>query len=153
MISVVVFFDLGDTLVIPRLADDGSLLALNVLPFVPDVLDKLKRTKVNDVGLRLGVISNTGNETLSKMHTVMAQAELLDVFDPALLLFSSVERIDKSQKQFFELAAQRSGQLPEHCIYVGENESERRVAEQAHLRTSFHPLHVFHVLDLMAQGR
>ncbi|HEY4986261.1 MAG TPA: hypothetical protein VII39_06540 [Bradyrhizobium sp.] len=89
--SIVVFFDLGDTLVIPSLSDDGSLLALKVLPFVPDVLDRLKHLKVNNAPLRLGVISNTGTETLSKMHSVMAEAELLDVFDPALLLFSSVE--------------------------------------------------------------
>jgi hypothetical protein len=43
--SVAVFFDLGDTLVIPRLSDDGSLLGLNVLPFVPDVLAKLGAQK------------------------------------------------------------------------------------------------------------
>jgi FMN phosphatase YigB (HAD superfamily) len=149
---IVVFFDLGDTLVIPRLSDDGSLLALSVLPFVPDVLDKLRRTQVNDAALRLGVISNTGDETLSKMHSVMAAAGLLDFFDPALLLFSSVEGIDKRQKQLFERAAQRSGTQPEHCIYVGEDEAERRVAASAKLRTSYHPLHVFHVIDLMAQG-
>jgi FMN phosphatase YigB (HAD superfamily) len=80
------------------------LLALKVLPFVPDVLDKLKRIKANEVSLRLGVISNTGTETLSKMRSVIAKAGLLEFFDPALLLFSSVEGIDKRQKQFFELA-------------------------------------------------
>ena len=151
--SIVVFFDLGDTLVVPSLSDDGSLLALKVLPFVPDVLDRLKHLKVNDAELRLGVISNTGTETLSKMHSVMAEAELLDVFDPALLLFSSVEGIDKSQRTFFELAVQRSGTQPELCIYVGENEAERRVAASAKLRTSYHALHVFHVIDLMAHQR
>src|SRR6516225_4771758 len=106
--SIVVFFDLGDTLVIPRLSEDGSLLGLNVLPFVPDVLVKLKRTKTNDAVLRLGVISNTGTETLSKMRSVIAEAGLLDFFDPKLLLFSSVEGIDKRQQQFFELACQRA---------------------------------------------
>jgi hypothetical protein len=88
---VAVFFDLGDTLVIPRLSDDGSLLGLNVLPFVPDVLAKLK-TKTNDAVLRLReVISNTGTETLSKMRWLIAEAGLLDFFEPALLLSSSVE--------------------------------------------------------------
>jgi FMN phosphatase YigB (HAD superfamily) len=150
--SIVVFFDLGDTLVIPRQSDDGSLLSLNVLPFVPDVLQKLKLTKFNEVKLRLGVISNTGKETLAWMNSVMAEAGLLDFFDPALLLFSSAEGIDKRQKQFFELAAQRSGTQSEHCVYVGEDEAERRVAASAKLRTSYHPLHVFHVIDLMAHG-
>jgi leucyl aminopeptidase len=151
--SIVVFFDLGDTLVIPRLSDDGSLLALNVLPFVPDVLDKLRRTKANEEALRLGVISNTGTETLSRMRSVIAEVGLLDFFNPALLLFSSVEGIDKRRKQFFELAAQRAGVPPEHCVYVGEDDDERRVAASAKLRTSYHPLHVFHVIDLMAQGQ
>ena len=81
------------------------------------------------------------------MRFVMAEARLLDFFDPALLLFSSVEGIDKGQKQFFERAVQRSGAGPEQCIYVGED----RTAESAKLRTSFHPLHVFHVIDLIAQ--
>ena len=141
-----------DTLIIPRLSDDASLLGLNVLPFVPDVLAKLK-TKTNDAVLRLiGVISNTGTETLSKMRWLIAEAGLLDFFDPALLLFSSVEGIDKRQQQFFELASQRAGVPAEHCVYVSEDDAERRVAALAKLRTSYHPLHVFHVIDLMAQG-
>jgi FMN phosphatase YigB (HAD superfamily) len=118
--SAVVFFDLGDTLVIPRLSDDGSLLGLNVLPFVPDVLAKLNRTKTNDTVPRLGVISNTGTETLSKMRSVIAEAGLLDFFDPSLLLFSSVEGIDKRQQQFFEVARQRAAVPAEHCVYVAK---------------------------------
>ena len=148
---IVVLFDLGDTLVIPRLSEDGSLLGLDVLPFVPDVLAKLKRTNTNDAVLRLGVISNTKTETLSEMRLVMAEAGLLDFFDPALLPFSSVEGVDKGQQQFFELASQRAG-VPEHCVYVGEDDAERRVAALAKLRTSYHSLHVFHVIDLMARG-
>lgn len=107
-----------------------------MLPFVPDVLDKLRGTEVNNAKLRLGIISNTGEETLDRMRSVMADARLLDFFDPALLLFSSVEGIDKHQKQFFERA----------------DEAERGTAEAVKLRTSYHPLHVFHVIDLIAQG-
>ena len=136
--SIVVFFDLGDTLVIPRLSEDGSLLGLNVLPFVPDVLAKLKRTKTNDAVLRLGVISNTKTETPSEMRLGMAEAGLLDFFDPALLLFSSVEGVDKGQQQFFELASQRAGVPAEHCVYVGEDDAERRVVALAKLRHIIH---------------
>jgi hypothetical protein len=53
--SIVVFFDLGDTLGIPQLAGDGSLQALEVLPFVPELLEKLKRTRIGDAALRLGL--------------------------------------------------------------------------------------------------
>jgi FMN phosphatase YigB (HAD superfamily) len=150
--SIVVFFDLGDTLVVPQRSPDGSLLSLNVLPFVPDVLKKLKGTEVDGEKLRLGVISNTGEETLASMRSLLVEARLLDFFEPALLLFSSVEGIDKREKQFFERAVQRSGTRPERCIYVGEDEVERRTAETAQLRTSYHPLHVFHVIDLIAEG-
>jgi FMN phosphatase YigB (HAD superfamily) len=150
--SVVLFFDLGDTLVIPRLAGDGSLLSLDVLPFVADVLAKLRSTKLNGADLRLGVVSNTGNETMSSMQKVMSKAALLAFFDPALLLFSSVEGFDKTQTQFFDLAASRAGVRPKQCVYVGENEAERGIAASAGFRTSYHPLHVFHVIDLMAQG-
>jgi FMN phosphatase YigB (HAD superfamily) len=149
--SIVVFFDLGDTLVIPRQSANGSLLGLKVLPFVPDVLSKLRGREVDGAKLRLGVISNTGEETLARMRSLMAEVQLLDFFDPALLLFSSVEGIDKRQKQIFERAVQRSGARPEQCIYVGEDEAERRTAKSAKLRTSYHPLHVFHVIDLIAQ--
>jgi FMN phosphatase YigB (HAD superfamily) len=150
--SIIVFFDLGDTLVIPEFSSDGSLLALKVLPFVPEVLGKLKHTKIQDVPLRLGIISNTGNETLPSLQSVIGEAGLLGFFDSDLLLFSSVERLDKRQKQFFEFAAQRAGAAPESCIYVGEDDDERRVAALAKFRTSFHPLHVFHVIGQMAHG-
>ena len=86
------------------------------------------------------------------MRWLIAEAGLLDFFDPALLLFSSVEGIDKRQQQFFGLASQRAGVPAERCVYVSEDDAERRVAALAKLRTSYHPLHVFHVIDLMAQG-
>jgi FMN phosphatase YigB (HAD superfamily) len=145
----VLFFDLGDTLVVPQLAADNSLLSLRVLPFVPDILARLKSTKIDGVDLRLGVISNTGTETASRLHDVMAQANLLGFFDPALLLYSSVEKIDKTRKEFFQLAASRANTPPGQCVYVGENDGERQVAASAGFRTSYHALHVFHVIGLV----
>jgi FMN phosphatase YigB (HAD superfamily) len=151
--SIAVFFDLGDTLIIPHFAADGSLQELEVLPFVPAVLNKLKQIKDGGAVLRLGVISNSGSESLANLRAVMTKAELLDIFDQDLLLFSSIEKIDKSQKELFQRAAKRAGLSADRCVYVGENDAERQVAASAGLRTSFHPLHVFHVLDLMMQGK
>lgn len=147
--SMVVLFDLGDTLVVPRLAGDGSLQALTPFPFVPEVLGKLGKTKVGGELLRLGVISNTGQEPDDKMRAVMAAAGLLGFFDAKLLFFSSVEHLDKRQKEFFQLAAERAGAAPDHCVYVGEDAAERQVAAAAGFRTSYHPLHVFHVIGVM----
>jgi hypothetical protein len=63
---------------------------------------------------------------------------LLDFFGPSLLLFSSVEGIDKGQQQFFELASQRAAAPAEHRVYVGEDDAERRVAALAKLRHIIH---------------
>jgi FMN phosphatase YigB (HAD superfamily) len=52
-------------------------------------------------GFRLGIISNTGNETSASLHTLLSEAGLLQPFEPALLLFSSVEGKDKTQPAFF----------------------------------------------------
>jgi FMN phosphatase YigB (HAD superfamily) len=150
--SVVVLFDLGDTLVIARPAQDGSLQGLDVLPFVPEILTRLKGLKVGGAPLRLGVISNTGNETGDKMRSVMTDAGLLDFFEPDLLFFSSVEGMDKSDKRLFERAVTRAQAVAARCIYVSENDAERKVAASAGLRTSFHALHVFHVIGLASQG-
>jgi FMN phosphatase YigB (HAD superfamily) len=142
---IVVFFDIGDTLAIPEFSSSGSLQKLNVLPFVPDVLHKLAGSHC-----RLGIISNTGNETKASLHTVLSQAGLLQPFEPVLLLFSSVEGKDKKQPAFFALAAQRAGVPPKRCIYVGEDEAERTVAKSAGFQVSFHPLHVFHVVKQLS---
>jgi FMN phosphatase YigB (HAD superfamily) len=147
--SIAVFFDLGDTLVTSVPTPDNSL-QLKALPFVPEVLNKLKQTTAAP---RLGVISNTGKESLDSMRALLAKAALLDHFDQGLLLFSSVEKIDKTHKELFQRAAERAGEPASRCVYVGEDEAERKVAEAAGLRTSFHPLHAFHVLDLMMQGK
>jgi FMN phosphatase YigB (HAD superfamily) len=148
--SVIVFFDIGDTLAIPKLSTSGSVQQLVVLPFVPDVLTKLKSRIGSDGSpLQLGLISNTGTETLEEMRSLLGAAGLLDFFEPTLLLFSSIEGMDKTQKEFFQLASQRAGVPPSRCIYVGEDQAERTVAESAHFRVSYHPLHVFHVIDQM----
>jgi len=142
---IVVFFDIGDTLAIPEFSSSGSLQKLNVLPFVLDVLHKLSGSHC-----RLGIISNTGSETMASLHTVLSDAGLLQQFEPALLLFSSVEGKDKKQPAFFQLAAHRAGVLPARCIYVGEDQAERTVAKSAGFRVSFHPLHVFHVVKQLS---
>lgn len=139
-----VFFDIGDTLASPRLDAAGGLAGLDVYPFVADVLARLGADPA--VG-GIGVISNTGDETEATMCRVLDDAGLLAALDPALLLFSSVEGLDKSQPAFFTLAADRAGVAPARCVFVGESEPERRVATSAGLSVSPHPLHLFHVLD------
>jgi FMN phosphatase YigB (HAD superfamily) len=47
--------------------------------------------------------------------------------------------IDKSQPAFFTRGRDRAGLPVARCLFVGEDERERRVAESAGFRTSPHP--------------
>ena len=55
---IAIFFDLGDTLVIPRFGADGALAALQPLPFVTEVLDRVRSDGTVAAPHRLGVMSN-----------------------------------------------------------------------------------------------
>ena len=150
--DIAVYFDLGDTLVISVPGDAGSLQSLSVLPFVPQVLSELRSRGNSGNTLRLGVISNTGDKSLDSMLGLLSAANLLNVFDEDLLVFSSVEGMTKDNPQLFTRAAARARLSPQSCVFVGESEKERKVAESVGFRVSFHPLHVFHVVEDMAAG-
>jgi FMN phosphatase YigB (HAD superfamily) len=151
MSGKVVFFDLGDTLGVGQAGPGGIITDFKPFPFVKDILKKLKDSPPAGIGVRLGVISNTpAGNTVAGMATVLTAAGILGFFDPTLLLYSSVEGIDKTKKAFFTLAASRAATPANQCVFVGEDANERAVASGAHLATAFHPLHVFHVLKTMA---
>ena len=144
---IAIFFDLGDTLVIPQFGTDGALAALQPLPFVSEVLDRVRNDGTVAAPHRLGVMSNTpATATTASMKKLLAQAGLFSRFEPALLLYSSVEGHTKSEKAFFTLAASRAGVAASRCIFVGEDAKERETAVSAGFQVSFHPLHLFHVL-------
>ncbi|AMY06916.1 HAD hydrolase [Luteitalea pratensis] len=150
MAGTVVFFDLGDTLGVGRVGAGGSITGFDPFPFATDILKRLKDPPPSGLGLRLGVISNTPTgTTAANMAAVLGAAGVLAFFDPALLLYSSVEGLDKTKKAFFTLAASRAATSPQRCVFVGEDASERTVASSAHFATAFHPLHLFHVLKTM----
>ncbi|HEY1067249.1 MAG TPA: M20/M25/M40 family metallo-hydrolase, partial [Pirellulales bacterium] len=146
-----VFFDLGDTLGSASVAGNPPRLArFDVFPFVPGVLDELV-----GLGLKLGVISNTGNEDAAAVNAVLAPTGLLPRFDPALLVYSGAEPpfvdnsttpptnrpVTKRIPEIFRRAAARAGMeaTPEQCLYVGEDASERLVAESAGWQVCPHP--------------
>jgi FMN phosphatase YigB (HAD superfamily) len=146
--AIVLLFDIGDTLAVPVLTAAGALEKLVVFPFVTVVLAKLKATTgPGGAAVRLGIISNTGDETLGSMKTVLSDAGLLGFFEDVLLVFSSVKGVDKTTTEIFQRARTRAGVAADRCVYVSESEKERTVASAAGLRVSFHPLHVFHVVD------
>ncbi len=142
----VVFFDLGSTLGEPKLSPSGALTGFEVFPFVPEILTRMSAPQTAGFGAKLGVISDTPGLTLENMKAILTAAGILGFFDPGLLLFSSVEGMDKKKKAFFTLAVTRAGIPANRCIFAGESDAERSVARLAGMPVAFHPLHAFHVL-------
>ena len=135
-----VFFDIGDTLASP-VVTGGQLTKLDVFPFVPDVLHQMGGPTIS-----LGVISNTGTETAQSMRALLDGAGLRAFFKDDLLLFSSVEGLDKRNPAFFELARDRAALPAARCLFVGEDEAERKVASSVGFMVSPHPLHALHLV-------
>src|SRR4051794_18922280 len=134
---IALFFDIGDTLAVPKLTATGGLDKLVVFPFVPDVLTKLHATTgPGGAAVRLGIISNTGTESLASMKKVLTDAARFGLFSEKLLVFSSVEGVDKSTKDIFNRARARAGVTASRCVFVGESEGERKVAASAGFRVS-----------------
>lgn len=154
-----VFFDLGDTLGTAVLGGrPPKLVGFDVYPFVPAVLADLKAR-----GLKLGVISNTGDEKGPAVNAVLAPTGLLTSFDPSLLVYSGdepplvdnssvppvVTPVTKKIPEIFRRAAKRANldSNPERCLFVGEDAHEREVAASAGWQVCPHPLLVGEVLD------
>jgi FMN phosphatase YigB (HAD superfamily) len=147
---ITLFFDIGDTLASPVITTAGALQGLEVYPFVTDILKRLRADGVPP-SPALGIISNTGSETLESMTSLLREAELLGYFDPNLLVFSSVEKVDKKTKEIFERAVKRANVDANRCVYISESDAERKIAESVGMQVSFHALHVFHVVAQMSR--
>ena len=139
----VVFFDLGATLGTPVLSPPPvRLTGFDVFDFAVPVLDELR-----DRGLRLGVISNTGDDDGTAVDAVLGRADIRDLFEPALRIYSRDVGLRKDSAQIFLLAAARARVSPQECLFAGEDATERAIARQAGYHTAPHPLLVLAVLD------
>lgn len=141
----VVFFDIGRTLGIPKISPPPSRLeGLDTYPDIPNVLQQLK-----DNSLKIGIISNTGNETEDDMRRVLEEARIYSFFEPSLLIYSSVVGFRKPSPEIFRLAAERAGHAtePENCLFVGEDSKERKAAHDLGWQVVPHPRLVWDVLN------
>ncbi len=140
-----VFFDIGDTLGTPRISPPPYRLeGLDIYPYIPNILQRLK-----DNNLKIGIISNTGDETKDTMKKVLEEAYIYSFFEPDLLIYSSVEGVSKPSPAIFQLAAQRAGYTdePKNCLFVGEDSKERKVAKDLGWQVVPHPSLVWDVLN------
>jgi bacterial leucyl aminopeptidase len=140
-----IFFDIGDTLATGVFSPPPvRLVRLDLFPYVPALLRSL-----TDRSLRLGIISNTGDMDGTSVDAILGGAGIRDFFDPALRLYSKDVGLKKNSPEIFRVAAQRAGlaAVPQACLFVGEDETERGFAVAAGLQACPHPLLVNEVLD------
>ena len=140
-----IFFDIGDTLGIPAFSPPPvRLVRVDLFFFVAELLRSL-----SDRGLRLGIISNTGDIDGASLDEMFNATGIRDFFDPALRLYSKDVGLEKNSPEIFRVAAGRAGlaATPQACLFVGEKATERGFASDAGFRTCPHPLLVSGVLD------
>ena len=100
--------------------------------------------ELRDSGIRLGIISNIGQETEEDVRRLLEGARLYDFFEPDLLIYGA-----KDSPEIFRRAAERAGHsaAPEHCVYIGEDRDERTYALEAGFRVAPHPRLALQVLN------
>jgi bacterial leucyl aminopeptidase len=128
----VIFFDIGDTLGTVRLNAAGDRIErIRVLPGVTEVLRALSQR-----GARLGIISNRGTIPEANVNQALDEAGLLSFFTPDLIFYGP-----KDSTAIFLRAAEAAGHKddPQHCLFVGENQSEREFAAAAGLLVAERP--------------
>ena len=118
-----IFFDLGETLVTsPR----------RWLPDAQALLASLKQK-----GVRLGIISNTGNLASRQAILDLLPPDFdMNLFEPALVLFSSEVGIEKPRKEIFEKVVRRVGIPASQCLYCSESLVETLVAQHVGMRVT-----------------
>lgn len=138
-----IFFDLGDTLGKAVLSPEPvHLVGFTVFPFVPALLEDLQ-----DRGIRLGIISNTGDDNGLKVDEILAAAGIRRFFEDALRLYSKDIGLSKNSEQIFRLAAGRAGVATNACMFVGEDDQERNYAQGAGMCVASDPLGAAELLD------
>jgi bacterial leucyl aminopeptidase len=138
--QAVVFFDIGDTLGLPKVSPFPYRLdGLDVYPYVPDVLRQM-----GERNIRIGIISNIGDDTPENVKRVLQESKIYDLFDPSLIIYGA-----KDTSEIFERAARQAGNTndPQQCLFVGEDSQERSYALQAGWRVAPHPCLILEVLN------
>jgi bacterial leucyl aminopeptidase len=100
--------------------------------------------ELRDSGVRLGIVSNIGQETQENVRRALEEGQIYDFFEPSLLIYG-----EKDSPEIFRRAAEQAGNsaTPERCLYVGEDRDERSYALEAGLRVAPHPRLALEVLN------
>jgi HAD superfamily hydrolase (TIGR01549 family) len=121
----VVFFDIGDTL--GRAVEGGGALQLH--PFATTV--SLLQSFGAVLGLRLGIITNSGPFGPDDIRRMLERAGLANFFEPVLVVTSAEADAKKPEAKIYNIAAQRAGVPIGQCLYVGDAANEVEGAQRA----------------------
>ncbi len=113
------FFDLGDTLVIPG---HGWIPGAQIL-----------LSDLRSPNLSLGLISNTGNLTREQLRALLPPSFDFGMFRQDLILLSSDPAIgvEKPDLRIFRMAIDRAGVPPTECLFCTESLPDTLAAQQA----------------------
>ncbi|HKO42981.1 MAG TPA: M20/M25/M40 family metallo-hydrolase [Pyrinomonadaceae bacterium] len=133
----VAFFDIGDTLASVRISADGNDIdQMVVFDGIPAILDQLQ----ND-GVHLGIISNSGTIPKERVNDALERAGLLQYFNRKLIIYGP-----KNSTEIFVHAAfvARKVLRPPNfwrltMMFVGEDANERAYARAVGFLVAPHP--------------
>ena len=112
---------LGDRLTEGALSEITRVYADSFLDYPPpahsDAVDVLK--SVHAMGLRIGMISNTGMTPGSTFRTYLANTGMLGYFDT--LTFSDEVKMAKPAKEIFLLTLRAMNSAPEQTVHIGDS--------------------------------
>lgn len=114
----VIFFDLGMTLV-----------GADTTKWMPGAKTVLKALRTE--GVRVGVISNTGDWTRAQLKKQLPADFDFSAFEANLVLLSTEVKIEKPSLEIFRLAVKRAGVPAAQCLYCSESLVETVAAQRA----------------------
>jgi FMN phosphatase YigB (HAD superfamily) len=114
----VAFFDLGNTLVVTA---DRS--------WAPEAQAVL--AELHTRGLRLGVISNTGDLSRDELSPLLPSDFDWSVFADELVILSSEAGVEKPSLEIFRRAVKAAGLDPAECLFCTEDLTDTLAAQRA----------------------
>jgi len=119
----VIFFDIGDTLIIKGTRE-----------WVPEAKNVLAR--LHHKGLRLGLISNTADLSRADFLKLLPDDFDLSLFEASLIILSSEVHLKKPDPEIFKLALKRAVAEPDRCLFCTEEVLHTLVAQTVGMRTA-----------------
>ena len=124
-----IFFDLGDTLV-------RKVPGTTRREWIEGVKEGL--VQLGEKGVRLGLLSNTGNLTRSELFDDLLPLDFkTDMFEEELIILSSEVGVVKPRFGIFAHAVDRAGLAPVECLFCTEELSHVLAAQEIGMRAAW----------------